>query len=130
MLLLDTHVLIAVAEKEFERLPARMVEAVRNDGNSLFASVASVWEVAIKHRLGKLPLPCPIEEWPTALSLMGVTMLDTKLAHVLAEADPLPDTRDPFDRLLLAVCQVEGMRLLTVDRSLGDHPLAWRSGAA
>jgi PIN domain nuclease of toxin-antitoxin system len=46
--------------------------------------------------------------------------------HVLAELDPEPATRDPFDRLLLAQCEVEGMRLVTVDTALSVHPLAWR----
>ncbi|MGF1549428.1 MAG: hypothetical protein ACFBQW_02680 [Sphingomonadaceae bacterium] len=39
-------------------------------------------------------------------------------------------TRDPFDRLLLAICQVERLRLLTTDQRLADHPLAWRPASA
>ena len=129
-LLLDTHVLLAVAENDFGRLPDPLSQAARDEANALFGSGASLWETAIKHRLGKLPLPCPLEEWPMLLSTLGIALLEIRNAHILAEADPLPDTRDPFDRLLLAVCQVEQMRLLTVDRSLRSHPLAWRPPSA
>jgi len=129
-LLLDTHVLLAVAENDFGRLPHSLAEAAREETNELFGSGASLWETAIKHRLGKLPLPCPLEEWPTLLSTLGIPLLEIRNSHILAEADPLPDTRDPFDRLLLAVCHVEQMRLLTLDRSLLSHPLAWRPRSA
>ncbi len=44
--------------------------------------------------------------------------------HAIAEVLPEPATRDPFDRLLLAQCLVEGLRLVTVDRALVGHPLA------
>ncbi len=57
---------------------------------------------------------------------MGISLLDIDHHHVLAELDPEPATRDPFDRLLLAQCQVEGMQLVTIDRALAGHPLAWR----
>jgi PIN domain nuclease of toxin-antitoxin system len=46
--------------------------------------------------------------------------------HAVEALEELPPTRDPFDRLLLAQCQVEGMRLVTLDRALARHPLAWR----
>ena len=45
---------------------------------------------------------------------------------LLADAEPEPQTRDPFDRLLLGQCQVENLRLVTLDRALAAHPLAWR----
>jgi len=44
--------------------------------------------------------------------------------HALAAVDPEPATRDPFDRMLLAQCQIEGLRLVTIDRSLVSHSLA------
>jgi PIN domain nuclease of toxin-antitoxin system len=105
-------------------------DALRAGGNTMFASVVSLWEIAIKHRLGRLPLPCPLEEWPGALSAFAIALMDVAASHVLAEADPAPNTRDPFDRLLLAICQAEKMRLVTFDRSLLGHPLAWTAPSA
>jgi PIN domain nuclease of toxin-antitoxin system len=58
---------------------------------------------------------------------MGLVMLVINPEHVLATVEPEPATRDPFDRLLLGQCQVENMRLVTLDRALSSHPLAWRA---
>jgi PIN domain nuclease of toxin-antitoxin system len=129
-LLLDTHVLLSLADDNIAALPREAQEALSSPRNSVFQSVASLWEAAIKHRLGKLPLPCPIEEWPTVLEQLGVATVEVVTEHVIAEVNPWPDTRDPFDRLLLAVAQVEGMRLLTFDDRLRTHPLAWRASSA
>lgn len=130
LLLLDTHILLSLGDQGVAGLPPFISDAMRDQGNALFASSVSLWEAAIKHRMGKLPLPCPLGEWPRLLSSMAVSVMDIRIEHVLAEADPVPDTRDPFDRLLLAVCQAEDMRFITLDRSLADHPLAWRPASA
>jgi PIN domain nuclease of toxin-antitoxin system len=68
----------------------------------------------------------PVLEIPSALFVLEVPLVTIEAAHVLAELQPEPDTRDPFDRLLLAQCQMEGLRLVTTDRKLAVHPLAWR----
>jgi len=115
---------------EREGLPAFIQAALRSDRNAIFVSAVSLWEVAIKHRLGKLPLPYGLEKLPGALTAFAIAQMDVVVSHVLAEADPVPDTRDPFDRLLLAICQVENMRLVTLDRSLLSHPLVWRPASA
>jgi PIN domain nuclease of toxin-antitoxin system len=130
LLLLDTHILMSLTSREGERLSAPIQAALRSDRNAIFASVVSLWEIAIKHRLGKLPLGCPLDAWPSALSALAIAQMEVVVSHVLAEADPVPETRDPFDRLLLAICQVENMRLITLDRSLMRHPLAWRPASA
>jgi PIN domain nuclease of toxin-antitoxin system len=123
-LLLDTHVLLALLDG---RLPAlgRGIEGVLATGeHAFFVSVASLWEIAIKLRLGKLPLNVPPEQFPALLDDMGLSLLPITGAHVLAVVEPEPVTRDPFDRLLLAVCRTEELRLVTVDRSLADHRFA------
>jgi PIN domain nuclease of toxin-antitoxin system len=130
LLLLDTHILLALADGGVEQLPPFIGDAVRDRRNALFASTASLWEMAIKHRLGKLPLVCPLDEWPDLLSAMAVSVMDIHVSHVLAEADPLPETRDQFDRLLLAVCQRESMRFVTLDKLLVSHKLALGPGSA
>jgi PIN domain nuclease of toxin-antitoxin system len=64
---------------------------------------------------------------PAVFLDLDVLLLTIDERHVLAALDPEPVTCDPFDRLLLAQCGVEGMRHLTVDRALAAHPLAWRA---
>jgi PIN domain nuclease of toxin-antitoxin system len=125
-LLLDTHILVAIMDKSLEeRFP--MFVAVLHEGRAeRFASVASLWEIAIKLRLQKLSLPVPLAEMAPLLEALGVTMLSISIRHVVEAALPEPPTRDPFDRLLLAQAQIEGMRLLTVDRALADHPVTFR----
>ena len=56
----------------------------------------------------------------------GLTFIPIGRDQVLAEFATKPKTRDPFDRLLLATCQVEGLRLVTLDRALSSHALAWK----
>jgi len=68
----------------------------------------------------------PLENWPDALFLMGAQLLGIELQHVVADIGPEPETKDPFDRLLLSTCAAENFTLVTVDRALVDHPLAWR----
>ncbi|WP_184469383.1 type II toxin-antitoxin system VapC family toxin [Rhizobium esperanzae] len=124
--LLDTHMVIAIAQKKLtDRFPR--VEQLLSDGAaSGFVSVASLWEIAIKTRLGKLQPGLPLETIPVYLREAGLMILPVDIPHVITTADPEPETRDPFDRLLLAQCKVEGLQLATVDRLLVDHPLALR----
>jgi PIN domain nuclease of toxin-antitoxin system len=124
--LLDTHIILAILRSDvYERFPwlARLVAASDFLG---VVSVASLWEIAIKTRLGKLDPGVPVERMQFNLQQAGLTILPIKVEHVLTAAHPEPPTRDPFDRLLLAQAQVEGLQLVTIDRALIDHPLAYR----
>lgn len=109
-------------------LTGPLAAAVKN-ADALFCSVASFWEVAIKHRLGRLPLPCPLLDTPNAARAVGIDLIDIAVEQALVDVEPWPDTNDPFDRLLLAVWKLHDLRLITIDRKLADHPLAWRPAA-
>ena len=123
-LLADTHVLLAMCDKRIDGLGRPIAACIRDRDNTIYASVASFWEIAIKYRLGKLPLRAMLESLPEVIDDLGVTTLAVTAHQALATVDPAPSTRDPFDRLLLAVCQTEDMRLITTDRALVGHPLA------
>jgi PIN domain nuclease of toxin-antitoxin system len=85
-------------------------------GSACVVSVASIWEVAIKNRLGKLPVPA--RRFRDEMRSAGADILPVSDEHALATADlPLPH-RDPFDRLLLSVADTERLTLLTADRIL------------
>jgi PIN domain nuclease of toxin-antitoxin system len=125
-LLLDTHYVLAAADGEMaDRFPG-FKSITENFSGNRFYSVASLWEIAIKMRLGKLEPRLPLFDIPPFLDASGFILLGIDVAHVLQTLDPEPPTRDPFDRLLLAQCYVEGLKLITVDRALVDHPLAFR----
>jgi PIN domain nuclease of toxin-antitoxin system len=124
-LLLDTHILIVLARRELARLTGNMAAVVASTENAAFASAASLWEIAIKTRLGKIDPGLPLDDLPDYLQEIGLNLLVINHRHVVKSLDPEPATRDPFDRLLLAQCAVEQLLLVTLDRVLSRHPLAW-----
>lgn len=127
-LLLDTNILLPIINDESHTLDRNVRALLETRRSDLFFSVASLWEIAIKWRLGKLALAEAPAKLPAFFQELDLTMLDVTADHVLIEIESAPDTKDPFDRLLLGVCAVEGIRLVTTDRKLGEHPLAWRAG--
>ena len=124
-LLLDTQILIALARRELPHLAPAIVAAVNAQDNVLFASAASSWEIAIKTRLKKINPGIDLNDLPAYWEAIGLNLLVIGHSHVVQPVHPEPPTRDPFDRLLLAQCTVEDLRLVTLDRALRDHPLAY-----
>lgn len=124
-MLLDTHMVLSILGQTDLVFPIEIANRLREPKKS-FVSVASIWEIAIKHRIGKLSISFNLNRLPQILEDIGIAVLDIEPKHTLAEIGPEPITKDPFDRLLLGVCAAEGMKLLTIDKALVDHPLAWR----
>ena len=79
-------------------------------------SVASIWEVDLKHRLGKLPI-AP-SRFRDEMRSAGATVLSVTDEHVLTIVKAAESHRDPFDRLLLSVAEAENLVLLTADSAL------------
>ncbi len=123
-LLLDTHVLLAFIERGASGLPGAVAGLLMDRESEHHLSAASLWEIAIKRRLGKLKLTVSLSALPELLDGLGVKIVMIDERHALATLEPEPMTRDPFDRMLLAQCQVEGLRLVTLDRALVSHPFA------
>jgi PIN domain nuclease of toxin-antitoxin system len=123
-LLLDTHIVVSLVNERTAELPAKLRGVLANPGSEFYVSVASLWEIAIKWRLGKLKLFSDLELLPDVLMSSGLELMPINEHHVLTAVRPEPMTRDPFDRLLLAQCSVEELRLVTADRALVAHILA------
>ena len=124
--LIDTHIVLGLLRRDvLERYP-KIAAALADPGTIVFVSVASLWEIAIKARIGKLNPGMPLADIAGYLDALGLSVLPIETAHVMTAADPLPETRDPFDRLLLAQCQVENLTLATIDQALMGHRLAWK----
>jgi len=126
-LLIDTHFVILLADDRIEQSPRSNRDIILHQTSEIFVSVASLWEVEIKSRIGKLPLSNSVRNWAGILENTGVRILNVESQHVVADIGPEPDTNDPFDRLLLSTCAAENLKLVTLDRALSAHPLAWRS---
>ncbi|MCJ2064546.1 type II toxin-antitoxin system VapC family toxin [Methylobacterium sp. J-088] len=124
--LFDTHILLAVIGRRLHLRSPKIARLLSQDDSDPYASVASLWEIAIKTRLGKLNPRMSLALLPSALQALEIGIVPITQAHALVSVESLPPTKDPFDRMLLAQCQVEGCLLVTVDGALHDHPLAAR----
>ncbi len=108
-------------------LSAAATEAARNPSNTLFVSIATLWEIAIKVSIGKLPLPTMIAAFIAGQESPGFTTLPVTEAHTLvASALPLIH-RDPFDRMLVAQARVEGVAFVANDGLIVQYgvPVLW-----
>lgn len=124
--LLDTHMALAVLGNYIEERYPAAGKLMRTQDFVGFVSVVSLWEIAIKSRLGKLDPGMRLQAMQPTLEGTGLTILAVDAAHVVTAVEPEPPTRDPFDRLLLAQCEVEHLKLITIDRALADHRLAFK----
>ena len=97
---------------------------VVGDADIVYVSLASAWEIAIKTSIGKLRLANPIEQ---ELVASDFEPLPVGLRHIEHVASLPLHHRDPFDRMLVAQCQVERLTLVTADRRLQpyDVPFLW-----
>jgi PIN domain nuclease of toxin-antitoxin system len=100
--LLDTHSLLWFLSGDAS-LSEKARRIIEHPDYDILVSIASLWEIAIKHSLGKLKLAQPFEElFPHQLSINGISLLEIRPGHV-ARVSSLPfHYRDPFDRLLTA----------------------------
>tara|TARA_B100000446_G_scaffold161750_1_gene161633 strand:+ start:448 stop:834 length:387 start_codon:yes stop_codon:yes gene_type:complete len=116
-ILLDTHVLIWWMSGD-EQLGLNAQKHISSTENSIYVSSASVWEMSIKQQLGKLSVPDDIE---SLVEELGFSALPISLFHG-QQAGRLPTHHhDPFDRMLIAQAQAEGLQILTKD----EHFLAY-----
>jgi PIN domain nuclease of toxin-antitoxin system len=122
-LLLDTCTFLWIVGGSTE-LSGRAREVFADPANEVFLSAASAWEIAVKHRLGRLPLPAPPEAFvPTQRVAHGIDPLAVDEETALHVAK-LPDVHsDPFDRILVAHSIVGGFILLTPDDAIRQYPI-------
>ncbi|MEO0109084.1 MAG: type II toxin-antitoxin system VapC family toxin [candidate division WOR-3 bacterium] len=113
-LLLDTHAFLWFVTGD-DRLSRRARRALEADEAEPVLSAASVWEMAIKARLGRLGLPTTVEDYVAEKVASGILILPVEWTHA-AVVEQLPfHHRDPFDRLLLAQASVENLPVISGD---------------
>ena len=125
-LLLDTHIVLAIIWRDLDDRYPHWAKMIQGAPSQSFVSVVSLWEIAIKTRAEKLDPQIPLSAIEGYLEELGFPILPISAAHVTKTIVPDIPTRDPFDRLLVAIAQTESMRLVTVDRALADHPVTFR----
>ena len=96
--------------------------------NGIYLSAISSWEIAIKHNLGRLPLPEPPQNFIPAQREkhhIDPLLLEEEATLYLTRLPPYH--RDPFDRILICQSIVHGLVLLTPDEAILQYPVrtAW-----
>jgi len=119
-LLLDTHLLLWAAG-EPDRLPSPARALLEDPANELIFSVASLWEITIKCRLGRRDFSVDPRLLRRGLLDNGYGELPVTSEHAVALDSLPPIHKDPFDRILVAQATVEGIALLTVDPVLARY---------
>ena len=120
-LLLDTHLLLWAATQP-KRLPAATRKLLSDTDNELLFSAASLWEIAIKHSLGRDDFVVDARVLRRGLLDNGYAELSIRSEHAVAIDSLPPIHKDPFDRLLVAQATVEGITLLTSDPYVARYP--------
>lgn len=120
-LLLDTHLLLWAAGQP-QRLSGKALALIEAPENELFFSPASLWEVVIKRGLGRADFTVDARLLRRGLLDNGYGELPIGSEHVVAVDNLPPIHKDPFDRILVAQAQIEGITLLTADPTVAGYP--------
>ena len=121
--LLDTHCWIWLTG-DWSRLPSPLRRRILRDPAALVCSSISVIEIGIKHAAGRLKLDGGPERLVTELRKEGVSFLGVTVDHALRMASLPLHHQDPFDRLLVAQAQVEGLTIVSADPNVLAYDVA------
>lgn len=114
--LLDTHALIWWTQED-ERLPQRSRDIIAKPDNVVHLSAATAWEMAIKFNLGKLPeAQGLIANLRSGSGLANFEDLAISRVHAIRAGTLEFEHKDPFDRLLIAQAEIEGLTLISNER--------------
>jgi len=120
--LLDSHVLLWWWFDP-DRLSQQARSLLLDPNSTVLVSAASIWELSLKHHQGKLPeLATAIADLPGLLQADGFQPLPISIAHGLRAGGYSQPHRDPFDRMLAAQAELEGLVLITADTQLSNFP--------
>jgi len=125
--LLDTHTLLWFLSGD-DRMSAESKNIISDPKNHCYISIASLWEIAIKIKIGKLKLTFELNELATYLFKNNIEILPIGFEHILETLNLEDHHRDPFDRIILAQAKCERLALISKDENFAkyDHiKLIW-----
>ncbi|MEC4748053.1 type II toxin-antitoxin system VapC family toxin [Methylomicrobium sp. Wu6] len=114
-MLLDTHVFIWL-DSAPEKLSSTALAVCQEQRNTLYLSMASIWEMQIKQQLGKLAFKLPLQqlvEWQCLHNGLQILLITT--GHIYALNDLPSHHKDPFDRVILVQAKLENLTLISAD---------------
>lgn len=115
--LLDTHILLWWLADD-RRLPAQAAATIADVDNEVVVSAASTWEISIKQAAGRLDAP---DDLLDALAANDFGTLAITTEHAIAAGRLPAHHADPFDRMLVAQAQIEGLTLVSVDGRFSEY---------
>jgi len=119
--LLDTCTVLWLARGD-SQIPVRVRTAIASA--EVWISAASAWEIAIKHAMGRLPLPVAVNDFVRGIReryQFKTLPIDEESALLVAKLPPLH--RDPFDRMLVSQAIVHGLTIVTPDPAVTAYPV-------
>lgn len=120
-ILLDTHTLLWFVDAS-PNLSDHAREVIEEPANQKIVSIVSLWEIAIKHSLGRLVLSLPLDQYiNTYLTPSKVELLPIETLHILTFSQMPWHHRDPFDRILVAQAITENIPIISVDTALDAY---------
>ena len=122
VILLDTHIAYWLIVDD-KKMPAFAKRLLSSQGNEFYYSLASEWEVEIKHERHPDAMPLSGEQFANALQEAGVKELPIRSSHIrtIPSLRCGSDHHDPFDRLLLASAKAEGFSFLSADKAFDAY---------
>jgi len=123
-LLLDTHAFIWYTT-DSSRLTATGRSLIDNGENDILLSTASVWEMAIKHSIGRLTFSMPFMEFiKQQIAVNRIDILEITFDHIEVVASLPLHHRDPFDRLIIAQSMAQQIPILSLDAIFDAYAIA------
>ena len=119
-LLIDTHILIWFLEGNI-LLSKSNRQIITDSNNSIFLSIASLWELAIKISIGKITLNKPLTDVIKQIAVENIEILPISPEHTL-QVSTLPfHHRDPFDRIIISQAIIENIDIVSADAIFDDY---------
>jgi PIN domain nuclease of toxin-antitoxin system len=121
-LLLDTHILLWFVNDD-PQLNDRLKDLIEDPNNTIYLSLASLWEMSIKYNLGKLKFESSYQEFvETEIIQSCLNLLDIKVNHLYVNTHLPLYHKDPFDRLIIAQSIAENIPLISADAIFSQYP--------
>ncbi len=119
--LVDTHLLLWAASKP-RKLSKEARRIMQEPDQELWFSAASIWEISIKHELGRDDFQVEPRRLRLGLLHNGWREIAMTSEHALVAGELPPLHKDPFDRMIMAQAKIEGVMLLTSDKLVAQYP--------
>ena len=120
--LIDTHAVIWFITED-SKLPLKTKKIIENSENNCFVSIATYWEIAIKHSLGRLNLDSDLETVFRIIEKTGFEIIPITTNQILVNAGLPYHHQDPFDRIIVAQAIFENLSIVSKDGQFENYPV-------